>query len=68
MEFERKYLELLEEKSKMDNRFHALSEQHKLNTVKLLLIKKNNTLLRKIVANTDELLSRFQAIEKYTNG
>lgn len=64
LEFERKYLELLEEKSKMDNRFHALSEEHKLTTVELLLIKENNTLLRKIVANTDELLLRLQAIEK----
>lgn len=64
LEFERKYLELLEEKSKMDTRFHALSEEHKLTTVELLLIKENNTLLRKIVANTDELLLRFQGIEK----
>jgi len=48
----------------MDDRFHALSEEHKLTTAELLLIKANNTLLRKIVANTDALLSKFQAVEK----
>jgi transcriptional regulator with XRE-family HTH domain len=63
-ELEQKYYQLLEEKSRMDERYFALSKDHELTTAELLLIKENNTLLRKIAANTDELLLKFSEMVK----
>lgn len=56
------YLKLLEDKSKMDDRFFTLSEKYA--ALESSLIKENNALLKKIAANTEELLSRLQPIEK----
>lgn len=61
-ELEFRYYKLLEEKAKLDDRFFALSE--KQTTLESALVQENNLLLKKIVANTEEILLRFQAAEK----
>lgn len=53
-----KYDQLLAEKAKLDERFFASNKEHETANSELELLRENNRLLKEIVANTYELLSR----------
>jgi len=53
-----RYDRLLEEKAKIADRYIDLSEKY------ALLESENNALLKKIISQTEQLLERFELLEK----
>lgn len=63
-ELRRQYTQLQEEKSVLDTKYFTLSEEHRKTTLELAVLVENNILLKKIAADTQELLNRMSPVGK----
>ena len=57
-DLQKRYLQLLEKKSALDDNYFALKEEHRQTTDELALVKENNVLLKELVVGMKELLKR----------
>ncbi len=66
-ELKKRYLQLLEKKSEIYDRYYALREEHDRTNQELVILHENNRLLKELVADMKEVLKRVSQQPDETN-